>query len=420
VFEIERHLDRALGLPPGFACVVRPDGVIGWGGALGEREALLEYLGALFSANAQEGTTCPGARAVEGGSHCVAAEEISRRTEEPTMRASDFTTRARMLAGQPRVGLGCMGMSEFYGPSDDDDSLRALLGAFDLGYRHFDTADMYGSGHNERLLGRFLRELGARRADVRVATKCGIRRRPAPEVGFDVDGSPAYVRSACDASLARLGVDEIDLFYLHRRSPSVPIEETVGAMGDLVRAGKVRAIGLSEVSEATLRAAAAVHPIAALQSEYSLWTRDAERGVLHACDQLGVDFVAYSPLGRGFLSGEVTPERLEENAGDLRRLLPRFAPGNIEANASLLAALRAVASEVDASPAQVALAWVLAQGDHVHVIPGARRPSHVADNFRALRVALTDGQREGLARAFAPANVRGARYPEALMRTVDL
>jgi aryl-alcohol dehydrogenase-like predicted oxidoreductase len=313
----------------------------------------------------------------------------------------------------PRVGLGCMGMSEFYGATNDDESLRALHAAFDLGYRHFDTADMYGAGHNEGLVGRFARELGARRADISIATKCGIKRRPT--FGFDVDGSPEYVRAACDASLARLGVDAIDVFYLHRRSPAVPIEETVGAMAELVRAGKVRAIGLSEVSVATLRAAAAVHPIAALQSEYSLWTRDAERGALQACAELGTAFVAYSPLGRGFLSGEITRDGLSAN--DLRRHLPRFAEGNLEANASLLDVVRAIAAELAATPAQVALAWVLARG--AHVIPGARKPSHLADNFRAQTFSLSAAHTTALDRAFLPENVHGARYPEVLLSTVD-
>lgn len=319
----------------------------------------------------------------------------------------------------PRVGLGCMGMSEFYGRTDDAESLRALHRAFELGYRHFDTADMYGSGHNEQLLGRFLKELGSRRSSVFVATKCGIRRKPGPTPAMEIDSSPAYVKRACEASLGRLGVESLDLLYLHRRSAEVPIEDTVAAMAELVAAGKIRNVGLSEVSELTLRAASAVHPIAALQSEYSLWTRDAEQGVLQAASELGIAFVAYSPLGRGFLTGALTQSTIEASQ-DLRRHLPRFAPGNFDANRALLTDVEAVALEAGCSSAQVALAWVLAQGSFVHIIPGARKTAHVEANFASQQVVLSASQLARLSHTFAPRNVQGARYPEALLSTVNL
>ncbi|MEY4576542.1 MAG: hypothetical protein RL701_1245 [Pseudomonadota bacterium] len=325
------------------------------------------------------------------------------------------------LAGTtaPKVGLGCMGMSDFYGHASEDECLRALHLAFELGYRHLDTADFYGDGHNERLIGRFVRELGSRRRELLIATKCGLRRKAGPTPGVDIDSSPAYVKLACEASLARLGIEAIDLFYLHRRSPSVPIEDTVGAMAELVKLGKIRAIGLSEVSAQTLRAASKTTRITAVQSELSLWTRDAEAHVLPACAELGVDFVAYSPLGRGFLTGELNPATFVA-ANDLRQHLPRFAPGNYESNLALLAAIDQVSAEVAGTRATVALAWVLAQAPNVSVIPGARKPAHVRSNFESLSVSLNTAQLARLSEAFSPAKIAGERYPQALLSTVNV
>ena len=241
---------------------------------------------------------------------------------------------ALTLSQIPRIGLGCMGMSEFYGKRDDQASMRTLVAAFDKGYRHFDTADMYGEGHNEELLGAFVRTLGSYRDQILIATKAGIRRDLAGPAPIGIDSSPDYVRQACEKSLRRLRVERIDLYYLHRRDPKVPIEDTLGAMKDLMIEGKIAAIGLGEVSAQTLRRAAKVVSISALQSEYSLWTRDPEREVLAACTELGVNFVAYSPIGRGFLSGELSLDTVQEE-GDLRGKLPRFQPGAFEANALL-------------------------------------------------------------------------------------
>jgi aryl-alcohol dehydrogenase-like predicted oxidoreductase len=317
----------------------------------------------------------------------------------------------------PRIGLGCMGMSEFYGTRDDAAALEALSGAYELGYRHFDSADFYGSGHNEQLLGAFLRSLGARRQQLLIATKCGLQRVQGTRTVL-VDSSPAYLRRACEESLRRLGVDHVDLYYLHRRSPLVPIEDTVGAMAELVKAGKVRALGLSEVSATTLRRAAAEHPIAALQSEYSLWSRDVEASLLGACTELGVALVAYSPLGRGFLTGAIAaPEGLGE--GDLRPHLPRFRPENFRENTKLLVSLSEVAQELGASMAEVALAWLLAKAPTICPIPGSRSRKHLESNLRALELSLSAGQSERLSAAFDEKHIAGARYPDELLRLVN-
>ena len=309
-----------------------------------------------------------------------------------------------------------MGMSEFYGSRDDAASLRVLLSAFEKGYRHFDTADFYGQGHNEELLGRFVRELGSRREQICLASKCGLRRTTG---GIEVDSTPGYVIDACERSLQRLGVDCIDLYYLHRRSPDVPIEETMGGMARLVAEGKCRHLGLSEVSETTLRRAHSSHPVAALQSEYSLWSRDLEAGNLQAASELGIAIVAYSPLGRGFLGGELNAEKLKQ-PGDIRAMLPRFANGNFEQNQALLSALEAMAKRLDVPAARLALAWVLARGPHVYVIPGTRSESHLLGNAAAERLALSAEQVSELDAAFAPHAVHGARYPEPLLRTVNV
>lgn len=308
------------------------------------------------------------------------------------------------------LGLGCMGMSEFYGPSDDAESLRTLARALELGVSLFDTADTYGLGHNESLLGRFLDEGGAaRRRQAVVASKFGIVRE-AGTYERRIDNSPAYIRRACEASLRRLGVERIDLYYCHRRDPDVPIEEVVGAMAELVAEGKIGAIGLSEVSVETLRRAHAVHPVAAVQSEYSLWSREPEAGMLAACAELGTAFVAYSPLGRAFLTATVDTGKLADD--DFRKRNPRFS-GEAEArNRQLVAALGELAVARGLSNAQLALAWLLNKAPHVIPIPGTRRIAYLESNVSAADIALTADELGQLDRLFDPLAVAGARYPE--------
>lgn len=309
------------------------------------------------------------------------------------------------------IGLGCMGMSEFYGASNDADSLRTLERALELGVTHFDSADTYGLGHNEELLGRFIAQGGAaRRRQVLITTKFGIV-RAAGQYERRIDNSPAYIRSACEASLRRLGTEHIDLYYCHRRDPAVPIEEVVGAMGELVSAGKVLAIGLSEVSVETLRRAHAVSPVAALQSEYSLWNREPEAGMLQACAELGTAFVAYSPLGRAFLTGALKVDELADN--DFRKRNPRFVGDAQAKNQQLVAALQACAEARGLSSAQLALAWLLNKHPHVVPIPGTRRISHLESNVGAVSVKLSTEEINALDRLFDPQGVAGARYPDA-------
>jgi aryl-alcohol dehydrogenase-like predicted oxidoreductase len=308
------------------------------------------------------------------------------------------------------IGLGCMGMSEFYGPSDDAQSLATLERAAEIGVCHFDTADMYGSGHNESLIGRFLK---GKRERVVLATKFGIVRRPG-DYARTIDTSPAYVRSACEASLRRLGVEVIDLYYAHRLNRDIPIEDTVGALAGLVREGKIRAVGLCEVSAATLRRATAVHPIAAVQTEYSLWTRDPEAEILPACRELGVSFVAYSPLGRGMLTGAFSRDT-ELAANDFRRMAPRFQGANYEANLGLVQAVIDMAAELRRAPSQVALAWLLAQGSHLLAIPGTRRIERLEENAAAAQLPLTADQLARLNAAMPPGAAAGERYtPEGM------
>lgn len=312
------------------------------------------------------------------------------------------------------LGLGCMGMSQSYGVPDEGESLRTVDRALELGITFFDTADVYGAGENERLVGR---ALGTRRASVVLATKCGLK----PGSGglpIEVCGTPAHIRSACDASLGRLGTDVIDLYYLHRVDPSVPIEESVGAMADLVRAGKVRHLGLSEVAPATLRRAQAVHPITAVQSEYSLFSRDPEAEVLPVCRELGVGFVPFSPLGRGFLSGRVAgADTLPK--GDMRRTVPRFQADHWARNATLVARLGEMASARQATPAQVALAWLLAQGQDIVPIPGTKRRAYLDENVAAATLELAPDEVRELSRLFAPGAASGERYNTDMMRLVD-
>ncbi|GAA4211600.1 aldo/keto reductase [Actinocatenispora rupis] len=310
----------------------------------------------------------------------------------------------------PAIGLGCMGMSEFYGPADDDASVALIHEALDSGVRLLDTADMYGAGHNERLVGR---ALAGRRDDAVLATKFAIRRDEAGN--RSLDSTPEYAKRAVDASLSRLGVDTIDLYYMHRWDGVTPIEETVGALAELVAAGKIRQIGLSEVNADLLRRAAAVHPIAALQSELSLWTRDVlDNGVLATAAELGTTLVAYSPLGRGFLTGAVSSVT-NLAPDDFRRTNPRFADGNLEANLAMLAEVRRVAEAHDVPPSRVALAWVLAQGDNVVAIPGTRRSKYLQDNVAAADLALSAADLAALDAAFAPERIAGERYVPAGM-----
>jgi aryl-alcohol dehydrogenase-like predicted oxidoreductase len=326
----------------------------------------------------------------------------------------------RLGTGGPAVsaiGLGCMGMSAFYGRRDDAESARTLHRALDLGVNHLDTADMYGGGRNEELIGPVVR---ARRDEAFLATKFGNRTGGGSlaSPGAYVDSSPEWARSACDASLGRLGVDTIDLYYLHRRDPAVPIEDTVGAMAELVAAGKVRHLGLSEVSPETLRAAHAVHPIAAVQLEYSLFTRGVVEGAMRAtCQELGIAVVAYSPVGRGLLTGTVTsPDQLPPD--DFRRVAPRFSADNLAANLPLVEAVREVATEIGRTPAQAALAWVLAQGEDVLAIPGTKRVRYLTENAAAADLTLTADQVRRLTDAVPAGAVAGERYPAAAMRFI--
>ncbi|MET7337251.1 aldo/keto reductase [Nonomuraea sp. NPDC005650] len=317
--------------------------------------------------------------------------------------------RTRTLGnGGPQVsalGLGCMGMSDFYGPGDEKESISVIHRALDLGMNFLDTADTYGLGANEELVGRAVRD---RRDEVVLATKFGVKRGGGTR---SIENSPEYIRAACDASLRRLGVDHIDLYYMHRRNRNVPVEESVGAMAELVEQGKVGHLGLSEVSADTLRRASAVHPIAALQSEYSLFTRGLEAEILPAARELGVALVAYSPISRGFLSGALPPVAdLPED--DVRRWMPRLAGENAERNAELVAEVRKIADAAGITAAQLALAWVLAQGDDVVPIPGTKRLKYLEENAAAADVTLTAGQLAALARAVPADAVVGTRYPD--------
>jgi aryl-alcohol dehydrogenase-like predicted oxidoreductase len=313
------------------------------------------------------------------------------------------------------IGLGCMGMSAFYGQADEGEARATLARALELGCNFLDTSDMYGPYTNEELLGS---AIAARRDEVFLATKFGIKLLKADDlINRTIDGSAQYVREACDASLKRLGTDHIDLYYQHRVDPNTPIEETVGAMAELVQAGKVRYVGLSEASAETIRRAHAVHPIAAVQTEYSLWTRDVEAEILPTLEELGIALVAYSPLGRGFLSGRFSsPEQLDED--DYRRHGPRFTGENLKQNLELAARVRELAAERGITPGQLALAWVLARGERIVPIPGTKRVAYLEENLAAVDVQLSDTEVEQIAEAVPAA--AGARYPEAIMHQVDV
>lgn len=316
----------------------------------------------------------------------------------------------RLGRGGPTVsaiGLGCMGMSEFYGRTDEAEAVQTIRRALDLGVNFLDTADMYGPFTNEKLVGRAIAD---RRDEVVLATKFGIVRGSDPR-SRGIDGSPAYVRKACEASLERLGVDTIDLYYLHRVDPKTPIEQTVGAMAELVDEGKVRFLGLSEAAAGTIRRAHAVHPIATLQTEYSLWTRDPEGEILSTVRELGIGFVAYSPLGRGFLTGTIrSPDELD--ADDYRRSNPRFQGDNLRRNQRIADRIREIATEKGVSPAQLALAWVLSRGDDVVPIPGTKRREYLEENVRAVDLQLSRADLERIDTALPEGSTAGDRYAD--------
>jgi aryl-alcohol dehydrogenase-like predicted oxidoreductase len=313
------------------------------------------------------------------------------------------------------LGLGCMGMSEFYGSRNDEESVKTLHRALEIGITFWDTADMYGPYHNEELVGRALQ---GKREQVTLATKFGIIRDESNPANRGLNGKPEYVKSACEASLKRLNTDVIDLYYLHRVDPATPIEETVGAMGRLVEEGKVRAIGLSEVSGATLIKAHGTFPVTAVQSEYSLWTRDPEDEILELCKESGIAFVAYSPLGRGFLSGDI--QKFEDfDETDYRRFSPRFQGENFSKNLELVNRVKTLAERKNCTPSQLALAWVMAQGEHIFPIPGTKRIKYLEENAGSLEIRFTPDELDEIDSIFPKNAAAGLRYPEHMMHSLN-
>ncbi|WCL49167.1 aldo/keto reductase [Leptospira sp. GIMC2001] len=318
-----------------------------------------------------------------------------------------------------KLGLGLMGMSEFYGDSNDIESTKTIHYALNQGINFLDTADMYGSGHNEKLLGSAIKSWSGNRDDIFVCTKFGIQRSPTDPKARAINGRPEYVKQACDASLQRLEIETIDLYYQHRVDPTVPIEDTVGAMKDLVEAGKVRYLGLSEASVGTISKALTVHPIAALQSEYSLWSRHLEKEILPYLESKGIRLVAYSPLGRGFLTGSIKDtSTLAEN--DFRRNNPRFQDKNLDQNLKLIKDLEEIANNLNLSPGQVALSWIISQNKGILPIPGTRKISRIDENLKASAATLDDATIHQLNEIFAAEKVAGFRYAEAVMKNLDL
>ena len=314
-----------------------------------------------------------------------------------------------------QLGLGCMGMSEFYGAGNDEESVRVIHRAIDLGVTFLDTADMYGPHTNEVLVGQALK---GKRHQATIATKFGIVRDPANPAARGISGKPEYVQRSCEGSLKRLGVEMIDLYYLHRVDQSTPIEETVGAMGELVKQGKIRALGLSEASPSTLRRAHKVHPISALQTEYSLWSREPEDELLKTCEELGIAFVAYSPLGRGFLTGQI--KKFEDfEANDFRRMSPRFQGENFQKNLDLVKKLEALASRKGCTTSQLALAWVAAQGDHIFPIPGTKRMKYLEENVASLGVTFTKEEMAEINALLPKGAAAGMRYADGGMKVVN-
>jgi aryl-alcohol dehydrogenase-like predicted oxidoreductase len=354
-------------------------------------------------------TTCGDAPLTQMGARIINGSVQGGVMERRTLGRSGLEVSA--------LGLGCMGMSEFYSGRNDDESMRTLERALDLGITFFDTAEAYGPYTNEELLGRFLVATPGRRRQTQVATKFGLVRDANDPTRRGFDGSRANVRRAIEGSLKRLKTDYVDLYYLHRVDPNTPIEETVGAMADLVKEGKVRHLGLSEAGPETLARASKVHPVTALQSEYSLWSRDPEDGALAACRRLGIGFVAYSPLGRGFLTGQI--QRYEDLAADdYRRQSPRFQGDNFQRNLDLVARIQQIAKEKRCTPAQLALAWVLAQGKDIVPIPGTKRVKYLEENVGALNVKLTPEDLRRIDEAAPKGVAAGTRYPAAMMGSI--